>query len=205
MSRNITKQGYFMHNLTKITLLENIDGIHVNERIIGYVAEEPFCVLCELLCKYYVCKYDTMEVFVPGFFPGKYMLGIYNIGSRYLLDNFTKNVYHDLTSFLEEEHSLDFELDKASVEPDSSPITKKYIEFLNISCDEEKTMRMAFEYQDIIRDVERGDETIRKYDKRIHDYFTSKNLLDMASYELENYVLIQQYIFKREAEQITAN
>lgn len=205
MSRNITKQGYFMHHLTKVTLLENIDGIHVKEKTLGYVAEEPFCVLCELLCKYYVCKYNSLEVFVPGFFPGNYMLGIYDVGSLYLVDNFTKNIYHDLTTFLEIEHSLDFELEKALVESDSSPVTKKYIEFLKISFDEEKIMKLAFDYQDIIQNITQGDETNEEYNKRIHSYFTNKNIGDMTTDEFNYYVLVQQYIFKREAEQITAN
>ena len=41
MSRKISTEGYFMHSLTKITLRENYDGIHVKETTIGYVAEEP--------------------------------------------------------------------------------------------------------------------------------------------------------------------
>ena len=32
MSREIITQGYFMHDLTKITLRENYDGIHINEK-----------------------------------------------------------------------------------------------------------------------------------------------------------------------------
>ena len=205
MSREISTQGYFMHDLTKITLRENYDGIHIKENTIGYIAEEPFCVLCELLCKYYVSQYDLMEVFVPGFFPGKYTIGIYNVGSRYLLDNFTKHVYHDLSTFLEDDHGFDFELYKAAVESDDSPITQKYIEFLNMSSEKERIMNMAFEYQDIIRDVEQGDESEAEYNNRIHDYFKNRDLSKMDTIELKNYFLIQQYIFKRIAEQITTN
>ena len=67
-----------------------------------------------------------------------------------MLDNFTKHVYHDLSTFLEDDHGFDFELYKAAVESDDSPITQKYIEFLNMSSEKERIMNMAFEYQDII-------------------------------------------------------
>ena len=204
MSRNKSIEGYFMHDLTKITLRENYDGIHINEKTLGYVAEEPFCVLCELLCKYYVSQYDLMEVFTPGFFPGRYTIGIYNVGSKYLRDNFVKHPYYDLSTFLEDNHGFDFKLHEAEVESDDSPITKKYIEFLNMSSQKDYIMMMAFEYQDIIQDVKRKDESETEYNNRIHDYFRYRDLSHMDTIETKNYFIIQQYIFKRVAEQITA-
>ena len=122
-----------------------------------------------------------------------------------MLDNFTKHVYHDLSTFLEDDHGFDFELYKAAVESDDSPITQKYIEFLNMSSEKERIMNMAFEYQDIIRDVEQGDESEAEYNNRIHDYFKNRDFSKMDTIELKNYFLIQQYIFKRMAEQITTN
>ena len=148
MSRKISTEGYFMHSLTKITLRENYDGIHVKETTIGYVAEEPFCVLTELLCDYYVSKYCINEIFPLGFFSGKYSLGIYDVGSRYDLDNFVKHAYHDLSRFLK--YCGPKDLGRAAILSEDS-LSSEYIGLLNTAVNNgDLSIQLAIEYNDII-------------------------------------------------------
>lgn len=201
MSRKISTEGYFMHSLTKITLRENYDGIHVKETTIGYVAEEPFCVLTELLCDYYVSKYCINEIFPLGFFSGKYSLGIYDVGSRYDLDNFVKHAYHDLSRFLKYCGSKD--LGKAAILSEDS-LSSEYIGLLNTAVNNgDLSIQLAIEYNDIIQNVQRKDESVSDYNKRIHQYFLEQDIEKMHDIDLKDYFLIQQYVFKRVAEQMT--
>lgn len=201
MSRKISTEGYFMHSLTKITLRENYDGIHVKETTIGYVAEEPFCVLTELLCDYYVSKYCINEIFPLGFFSGKYSLGIYDVGSRYDLDNFVKHAYHDLSRFLK--YCGPKDLGKAAILSEDS-LSSEYISLLNTAVNNgDLPIQLAIEYNDIIQNVQRKDESVSDYNKRIHQYFLEQDIEKMHDIDLKDYFLIQQYVFKRVAEQMT--
>lgn len=201
MSRKISTEGYFMHSLTKITLRENYDGIHVKETTIGYVAEEPFCVLTELLCDYYVSKYCINEIFPLGFFSGKYSLGIYDVGSRYDLDNFVKHAYHDLSRFLK--YCGPKDLGKAAILSEDS-LSSEYIGLLNTAVNNgDLPIQLAIKYNDIIQNVQRKDESVSDYNKRIHRYFLEQDIEKMHDIDLKDYFLIQQYVFKRVAEQMT--
>ena len=207
MSRKISTDGYFMHDLTEITLRENYDGIHVREQVIGYIAEEPFCVLTELLCQYYVSLYDIVEIFPAGFFPGEYTIGIRNVGSKYSLDNFVKHPYYEISRFLKYKKGS---ISKAEVDQDVYPeLAAKYVELLNISVSNGNLpIELAMKYNEIVQDVAKGElvnETTAQYNKRIHDYFLNQDISSMGTIELKDYFIIQQYVFKRLAEINTRN
>ena len=202
MSRTISTDGYFMHDLTEITLRENYDGIHVKETVIGYIAEEPFCVLTELLCRYYVSQYDIVEVFPVGFFPGNYTIGIRNVGNKYLLDNFVKHPYYEVSRFLKYKKCA---IARAEVDNDIHPhLAASYIDLLNgCAASGQLAIELAIKYNEIVQEVNKGellDETTAQYNKRIHDYFVNQDLSSMGTIELKDYFIIQQYVFKRLAE-----
>lgn len=202
MSRTISTDGYFMHDLTEITLRENYDGIHVRETVIGYIAEEPFCVLTELLCRYYVSQYDIVEVFPVGFFRGNYTIGIRNVGSKYSLDNFVKHPYYEVSRFLKYKKGA---IARAEVDNDIHPdLAVSYIDLLNgCAANGQLSIELAIKYNEIVQEVDKGellDETTAQYNKRIHDYFINQDLSSMGTIELKDYFIIQQYVFKRLAE-----
>ena len=202
---SISIDGYFIHSMTKIVLRENYDGIHVREKVIGYVTEEPFCVLTELLSKYYVSMYNIEEIFPAGFFSGNYTIGIRSLGSRYILSNFTKHPYFDLSRFLLD-HKSDMSL--AEVDKDAEPeLADKYTELLRVAMDNKSVpIKLAISYASIVDEVnDGGGVDVDEFNKKIHQYFTDIDISNMDTLELQHYLEIQQYIFKRVAEIYTRN
>lgn len=204
MSRDISIDGYFIHSMTKIVLRENYDGIHVREKVIGYVTEEPFCVLTELLSKYYVSMYNIEEIFPVGFFSGNYTIGIRSLGSRYILSNFTKHPYFDLSRFLLD-HKSDMSL--AEVDKDAEPeLADKYTELLRVAIDNKSVpIKLAISYAYIVDKVADLGTDIDEFNKKIHQYFTDIDTSNMDTLELQHYLEIQQYVFKRLAEVCNRN
>ena len=205
MSYKISTEGFFMHDLTEITLRENYDGIHVKETVIGYIAEEPFCVLTELLSQYYISQYDLVEIFPAGFFSGKYTIGIRNIGSKYSLDNFTKHPYYEVCRFLKYKKDS---ISLAEIDTDVHPeLSEEYIRLLNnCSSGGQLAIELAIKYNEIIQEVGKGEqayETTAEFNMRIHEYFTTMDISSMGTIELKYYFIIQQYVFKRLAEMNT--
>ena len=135
--------GFFCDGLTKITLITNTDGVHTTEEVIGYVAEQDFCILSDMINQYYISKYNDIELFPANFFSGKYTIGIYNLGSRYDLDNFVKSYYPDMPRFIYN-HKI---LERAEIDNDDIDMVKEYATFLNNRADEIESIKEAIEYK----------------------------------------------------------
>ena len=204
MSIVMPTEGFFMHNLTEISLIENYDGIHSREIILGYVAEEPFCVLTEMLTKYYISRYNEEEIFPVGYFSSKYTLGIRNVGSRYELDNFTKHAYHDLCRFIKYKTRL-----KAAEVGIVEDIDNEYTNLLvHSSSNGNRDIELAIKYSEIIQDVNKGEqdfENTRDYNRRIHKYFMNIDSNSLENDDRDCFFLIQAYVFKRIAEIINTD
>lgn len=193
-----------MHKLTEVVLRHNYDGIHATDTIIGYIAEEPICVLSELILKYYVSKYSTHDIFPVGFFGWDYTLAINDAGYRYSLNNFVKHAYHDISEFIE--HNKPY-IELAEVDKDSNPdIVNKYIDLINSSMSDDKIpVSQAIFYNGIIQNIEDGQremETPCEFNKRIHDFFLNINLDCMRANDIEICLDMQYYIFKKLRETI---
>lgn len=153
--RDISIPGYFCDGLTKITLITNTDGIHTTEELVGYVAEQDFCILCDMVNRYYVSKYNDVELFPANFFSGKYTIGIYNLGSRYNLDNFVKSFYPDMPRFLYNHNILEL----AEIDDEDIDTVKEYVTFLNNRADEIESIKEAIEYSSAIKAIDESEIT----------------------------------------------
>lgn len=153
--RDISIPGYFCDGLTKITLITNTDGIHTTEELVGYVAEQDFCILCDMINRYYVSKYNDVELFPANFFSGKYTIGIYNLGSRYNLDNFVKSFYPDMPRFLYNHNILEL----AEIDDEDIDTVKEYVTFLNNRADEIESIKEAIEYSSAIKAIDESELT----------------------------------------------
>lgn len=85
--------------LTEISLVHNIDGVHTESSVLGYVADEPFCVLSSLLTKYFICGYDK-ELYPMMMVSYKFALYIRDAGRRYTPNNTSKFQYHDVENLI---------------------------------------------------------------------------------------------------------
>ena len=147
--------GFFCDGLTKITLITNTDGVHTIEEVIGYVAEQDFCILSDMINQYYISKYNDIELFPANFFSGKYTIGIYNLGSRYDLDNFVKSYYPDMPRFIYN-HKI---LERAEIDNDDIDMVKEYATFLNNRADEIESIKEAIEYSSAIKAIDESELT----------------------------------------------
>lgn len=85
--------------LSGIYLVINVDGVHKEKELIGYIDEHPFVVLHQLLPKYYISGYydnDLYPIFMAGF---KYSIFIKNEGDSYNYDNIYKPKIKDIDAF----------------------------------------------------------------------------------------------------------
>ena len=64
-----------MYKYTYIYICKNIDGVHVaRSHLLGIVPEDIFVVYTALFSKYYIYKYNEIEIFEPMFTSIEYML-----------------------------------------------------------------------------------------------------------------------------------
>lgn len=190
--------GYFCDGLTKITIIRNMDGIHAKEETIGYVSEPDFCILSNLINKYYISKYNDFEIFPVNFFRGEYTLGIYGIGSRYNLDNFTKSFYPDMSRFIFE-HTI---MEKAEIDEDDEDKIKEYLTFLGNSSDIIPIINEAIQYNSIIKSIEDMEyDNIESYMANI----LSKLLSVDADNERNWFWPLYSYIIKEKCWELNSN
>ena len=89
-----------LHKLTQISIVENTDGIHNEDTIIGYIAEDPFVVLSAWINKYLISYYNE-KLYPVGYCSFKYTIKIKDVGSMYEPRNIMNNTsyFRDIDSF----------------------------------------------------------------------------------------------------------
>ena len=89
-----------LHKLTEISITINTDGIHSENALVGYIAEDPFVVLCAWIDKYIISFYNQ-KIYPVGYCSFKYTIKIKDIGSIYEPSNISKSYYRDIVLHLQ--------------------------------------------------------------------------------------------------------
>lgn len=88
-----------LHKLTAISVTINTDGIHSEDALVGYIAEDPFVVLCTWVDRY-IISYYNQKIYPVGYCSFPYTIKIKDIGSIYEPSNLGSKVYYrDIESF----------------------------------------------------------------------------------------------------------
>lgn len=88
-----------LHKLTEISVTINTDGIHSEDALVGYIAEDPFVVLCTWIDRY-IISYYNQKIYPVGYCSFPYTIKIKDIGSIYEPSNLGSKVYYrDIESF----------------------------------------------------------------------------------------------------------
>lgn len=191
--------GFFCDGLTKITLITNTDGVHTVEEVIGYVTEQDFCILSDMINKYYISKYNDIELFPANFFSGKYTIGIYDLGSRYNLDNFVKPYYTDMPRFIYN-HKI---LERAEIDDENINMIKEYATFLNNRADEIEIIKEAIDYSSAIKSIEEAEFTDLDHHKMVN--LIVSNLLSIDNEKVGWFWVMLSYIIKNKTWEYNSN
>lgn len=134
------------HRLTEVSLVSTHYGTDRNIKVLGYIAEEPYVVLVELLSSYFVSGY--YEELYPLYNTSlKHTLFIRDYGNRYEPFNFSKTQFHDLSTF--QNITSDLRLARIISDPSDN----------NAS---EKTLADAKEYMDTLAIIRNNNPVIQK-------------------------------------------
>lgn len=85
--------------LTEVSLISTKYGTDRNIKVLGYIAEEPYVVLVELIASYFVSGYNE-ELYPLCNTSLKHTLFIKDYGNRYEPMNFARPQFHDIDSFI---------------------------------------------------------------------------------------------------------
>lgn len=176
-----------LHKLTEISITINTDGIHSENALVGYIAEDPFVVLCAWIDKYIISFYNQ-KIYPVGYCSFKYTIKIKDIGSIYEPSNISKSYYRDIESF----EDLN-EITKVAL------LTKddkdEYYRLLQSSLDSIPDLQKAIDCQDIINSIYNTYQDDTERIKYVLDL--AKNHIYGKDYKLD---LLMAYIIKASIE-----
>lgn len=134
-----------LHRLTEISIITNTDGIHSSDTIVGYIAEDPFVVLCSWIDKYIISFYNQ-KIYPVGHCSFEYTVKIKDIGSIYEPANISKFHYRDIESF----ENLNGIMHLAILTEQDK---EEYYRLLKSSLDSIPDIQKAIDNQDIINSI----------------------------------------------------
>lgn len=156
--------------LTGIYLVTNLDGVHKEKELIGYIDEDPFVVLHQLLSKYYVSGYgddDLYPIFMAGY---KYSILIKNEGDSYDYANINKPKVRDIEAFYHR-------YTKMNLAKISDEYSEEYLNLLSMATNSNPDLQEAIDLQDYKINLSEIDNLVLKGNK-----------LKLASYLLGTYL-----------------
>ena len=83
------------HNASAVYLVHNVDGVHTEKELLGYIAQDSFVVLAYTIGKYYVSKYNECIIFPAFSVSFDYSLEIKNIGDMHSAGNIALPKFYD--------------------------------------------------------------------------------------------------------------
>lgn len=165
-----------INQLSGIYLCTNVDGIHVEEKLIGYIDQHPFIVLKEFVNKYYIYGYNKNTLYPAHMVGYINFLYIKNEGDSYDYTNFCKYKVKDIDQF---ESMYETQLKLATI---STEYTEEYLDILD------KCISNGNEDLQYVLDLKCGDfSNINKTDYRYllsqyyEDFKTNKAQIYLAS------------------------
>lgn len=176
-----------LHRLTEVSITINTDGIHSENALVGYIAEDPFVVLCAWIDKYIISFYNQ-QMYPVGFCSFKYTIKIKDIGSIYEPSNIPKSYYRDIDSFEE----LNKVIEVALLSKDDK---EEYYRLLQSSLQSMPDIQKAIDNQDIIKSI--YDTYEDDNDRVQHILDATKNHIYGKDYKMD---LLMAYVTKRAIE-----
>lgn len=144
--------------LTGIYLVTNLDGVHKEKELIGYIDEDPFVVLHQLLSKYYVSGYehdDLYPIFMAGY---KYSIFIKEEGDSYDYANISKPKIRDIEAFYHR-------YTKMNLAKIDNKYSEEYLNLLSMATNSNSDLQEAIDLQDYKIDLSTIDNDVLKGNK----------------------------------------
>lgn len=98
MDKNVEEM---YERLSGIYLCRNVDGVHIAEKLIGYIDQHPFVVLRNLFTRYYIYGFGNSQLYPACLAGFKYSLFIRDEGYTNSYSNYTKNKVKNIDAFVE--------------------------------------------------------------------------------------------------------
>lgn len=144
--------------LTGIYLVINLDGVHKDKELIGYIDEDPFVVLHQLLSKFYISGYNNDELY-PIFMAGyKYSILIKNEGDSYDYANINKPKVRDIEAFYHR-------YTKMNLAKIDNKYSEEYLNLLSMATNSNPDLQEAIDLQDYKIELSKIDNEVLKNNK----------------------------------------
>ena len=175
-----------IHNLSKISMVKNIDGIHTEKSIIGYIAADPEVVLDYFLLYCFVSGYVT-ELYPIYETPFTYSIWIDDVSNIDGFYNAEKLKVFDIDTFIDlYSHQLQLATPKYAVSNMYSEreLIDKYMETLKNVSKTNMHIAHAIESQDIIKKALDCDSIVNVA-KLLESYPNHERLIRYMIYTLK--------------------